>query len=365
MALPHAAHPALVAEGAAARPAWEELVAGSGGVALAKTPQWFDCVRDSGRFADATLLFAGADGRPLVLPRLRRTGPVPGLFEAPPPGWGLGADAGGLVAVADQASPGELAAVVEQLVRHPGLRTRVMVGGAEAAAWASAVPRQVPCSVRAARVLDLDGGFGEVWARRFTGKVRSQSRKAERRSVVVESDSTGRLVPVFDRLYRRSVDRWARQGGRPSAMMRWRAGRADPRDKFAAVAARLGPRCTVWIAWHEGEPVAGIIVLARGERAIYWRGAMDERRARGTGANELLHRSAIEAECARGRRSYDFGLSQSDSLTRFKGGFGAHDVPVRVYHFERLPLSATEARARAAARRAVLAATAVGRTGRR
>ncbi len=45
---------------------------------------------------------------------------------------------------------------------------------------------------------------------------------------------------------------------------------------------------------------------------------MDKERARGIGANELLHRYAIETACAEQRQSYDFGLYQTEELKRFK-----------------------------------------------
>ncbi|MGB6223949.1 MAG: GNAT family N-acetyltransferase, partial [Pseudonocardiaceae bacterium] len=195
--------------------------------------------------------------------------------------------------------------------------------------------------------------FPTVWSKRFTSKVRSNCRKAERRGVVVESDSTGRLIPVFDKLYRSSVDRWAQERGYPLTLMRWLAQRQHPQKKFATVAHRLGERCTVWIAWRHGEPIAGIINLTRGPQVTYWRGAMDKERSRGTGANELLHRCAIEAACASERQSYDFGLSQTDDLKKFKGTFGAEEVPVHIYYFERLPTVATEAKCYDAAKQAI------------
>ncbi|MGH3779156.1 MAG: GNAT family N-acetyltransferase [Pseudonocardiaceae bacterium] len=146
--------------------------------------------------------------------------------------------------------------------------------------------------------------------------------------------------------------------------MRWRAQRQDPQSKFATVARRMGERCTVWIAWRDGEPLAGIFVLTRGPRATYWRGAMNKERARGTGANELLHRYAIEAACADERQSYDFGLSQTEELKRFKSTFGAREVPVHAYYFERLPTAAAEAKCYNAAKQAVQALARLGRTGR-
>jgi lipid II:glycine glycyltransferase (peptidoglycan interpeptide bridge formation enzyme) len=165
-------------------------------------------------------------------------------------------------------------------------------------------------------------------------------------------------------LYRNSVDRWAQERGNPLPLMRWLAQRRDPQSKFATVARRMGERCTVWIAWRGGEPLAGIFVLTRGPRATYWRGAMDKERVRGTGANELLHRYAIEAACADERQSYDFGLYQTEELKRFKSTFGAREVPVDTYYFETLPTVAVEAKCYNAAKHAVQVAVRLARTGR-
>jgi hypothetical protein len=82
---------------------------------------------------------------------------------------------------------------------------------------------------------------------------------------------------------------------------------------------------------------------------------MDKERARGTGANELLHRYAIEAACADERQSYDFGIYQTEELKRFKSTFGAQEVPVHAYYFERLPTAAAEAKCHNTAKQAVRA----------
>jgi hypothetical protein len=91
---------------------------------------------------------------------------------------------------------------------------------------------------------------------------------------------------------------------------------------------------------------------------------MDKERSRGTGANELLHRCAIEAACAGQCQSYDFGLSQTTDLKRFKGTFGAGEVPVHIYYFERFPTVATEAKCYDAAKQGVRAAMRLAQTGR-
>ena len=331
----------LEAQGVDVRPAWEKLIAQDPSAALSKTPQWVDCICGCDHFCDATLLFRGEDGRRFILPRLRKTG-IPslfGVFASPPRYWNLGADESGFLSEGDPASATEIRALLREIQRHAGLRTRIVVSRDQARTWALAVSPTVYSIPRTAQVLDLHGGFSTVWSKRFTSKVRSNCRKAERRGVVVESDSTGRLIPVFDVLYRSSVDRWAQARGYPLTLMRWLAQRQHPQSRFAAVARTLGERCTVWIAWRQGEPVAGGMVLTKGSRVTYWRGAMDKERARGTGANELLHCRAIETACADERQSYDFGLSQTADLKRFKSTFGACEVPVHIYYFETFPNS--------------------------
>jgi hypothetical protein len=91
---------------------------------------------------------------------------------------------------------------------------------------------------------------------------------------------------------------------------------------------------------------------------------MDKERSCGTGANELLHRCAIEAACANERHSYDFGLSQTDHLRKFKTTFGATEVPVHVYYFERIPTAAAEDKCYGAAKQIIRTVTRLAHTGR-
>ncbi|WP_037069691.1 GNAT family N-acetyltransferase [Pseudonocardia acaciae] len=344
-------------EGTAVRPAWRELVDQNPGVALSKMPEWVDCVCGCDRFTDASLLLRGDDGRRFVLPRV--AAPVPGMFASPPNNWNLGADASGFLAEGGEPDGEELRALVREVHRRSGVRARIVVGRDDARAWREAVPGGVYADPRTSQVLDLDGGFDKVWSAAFSGKVRSNARKAERRGVSVESDSTGRLIPTFYELFGKSVDRWARDRGLPAPLMRMRFARSHPRRMFDTVPRVLDQHCTVWLARRDGQPIAAIMVLSAGDRVTYWRGAMDKRLCRGTGANELLHRHAIEAACAQGRRSYDFGLSNSEDLRRFKATFGAHEEPVTTYTFEPIvPTMAAQQRCRALAKRAVIGAVA-------
>jgi hypothetical protein len=309
---------------------------------VSQTPAWLDCVCAAGRYADATRAYRTSDGRELVLPlaRIRHLPDAAGVESSMPFGWG----AGGVVSAGGRVRPGDVAALAADLEARRLLRIAIRPSPSADPAWAAAMPSDVVRTRHMSQALDLSGGFEHVWSRRFSSNVRRACRRAERLGLTVESDSSGRLVDTFDRLYRTSVARWASQQHEPERLAQWRARRRDPRLKFAVVAERLGEACRVWVARREGEPVAAIIVLAHGEHSTYWRGAMDRALVSGTGANELLHRLAIEDACASGRRWYHMGESApGSSLARFKRGFGAVEQPYSGYRMERLQLTSADA----------------------
>jgi hypothetical protein len=327
--------------GAAARSAWREALASDPDALVSQTPEWMDCVCASRRYEDATRAYANADGRRLVLPLARRRDlpAAAGVVSSMPFGWGTG----GLVCPGGRVSPEDVAAVVADLSAQRALLVGVRPAPAADGAWATAVPEHVVRIRHMTQSVDLSGGFDAVWSHGFAGTVRSHCRKAERRGVTVERDDTGRLMEVFDALYRRSVERWARQQHEPMWLAQWRARRRDPRSKFEVVAERLGSACKTWVAWRAGAPIAAIVVLTHGEHSTYWRGAMDKEAAKGTGANELLHRLAIEEACESGHRFFHLGESApSSALARHKRGLGATEAYFTGYRFERLPLTAAD-----------------------
>jgi hypothetical protein len=302
----------------------------------------------SGRWEDRTRVYRTADDRTLVLPLARLRGlPSPAAVESSMPfGW----SAGGLLCDGGRVCPDDVAAVVADLTACGTLRTAVRTAPEADRLWSAALPSRAVRIAYTEQRLDLTGGFGEVWKRRFSRNVRAWCRKAEQR-VSVEWDDRGRLIPVFDELYRKSVARWAHQQHEPLRLARLRARLRDPPAKFEAVAAQLGSACRVGVAWRGGEPAASIIVLEHGAHSRYWRGAMDRDVAAASGANQLLHRMAIEHACDTGRRFYDMGESQpGSSLERFKRDFGADDVGTGLYRLERLPLTRIDRRARSLAK---------------
>lgn len=334
----------------APREVWQALLDVDPEAVPYQNPAWLDCVCSIGNYEDVSRLYQAADGRQFVLPLVRR----PGLPEALtpvaslPPGWGMG----GLVS-SGNIQPEEIAAIFEDLARLPFPKISVRPNPRQGKSWTAAAPRNIIAVPRLAHVLDLEGGFDQVWLKRFDKKTRSAVRKGERSGVVVECDTTGRLVPVFYELLRRSFDRWAQQQHEPRFLTHFRGQMRDPLRKFQMMAERLGDACCIWVAWVNGQPAAAMLVL-KYTNVNDSRGAMDKDVAASTGANDLLQSMAIESACRSGCRYYHMGESGSSaSLAHFKTRFGAEPYPYAEYHLERFPITRIDAGLRRIVKRVI------------
>ena len=317
---------------------WQAVLRASPDAMGFQSPGWLAAVCASRGWRDASRLYTTESGRRLVLPMVARGWAAAVERSSLPYGWGFG----GVVAEG-QVCEADIAMVTADIAALGGLRNSVRPNPLHAAHWAAAHPAGALAVPRTAHVLDLRGGFDEVWKGRFTGSARTAVRKAERQQLEVESDSTGRLLPAFYDLYERSIVRWNRR-----ASARWRARRRDPLGKFRAVLEKTDGMTTVWVARRGGEPAAAIVTVGLGQTVNYWRGAMDEELAGPTRANYLLHRLAIEAACAAGCTTYHMGeTGSSASLSQFKTRFGARPVDYHELRIERLPLTAVSTAAHA------------------
>jgi hypothetical protein len=329
--------------------AWEDVLASTPDALPSQTPVWMQCLCAVDGYVDASLLYETTDGRRLILPLARRRmlGPALATRAALPIGWGPG----GLLSEGGSVRHEDVRMVAADLARRPALRIQLRPDPATAGVWEAGMPAYARRTARMAQTVSLDGGFGIVWQHRFKRDTRTRVRRAERAGVVVERDDTGRLVPVFQHLYAKSMERWARQAGEPQGMARWRAGRREPPHKLPTVAAMLGTDCRLYVASLDGRPVAAIVVLLRPTTMTYWRGAMDEELAGRSYANYLLHRTAIEDAAQSGCTAYCMGESAPGSpLALFKSRFGAVEQHYFSYSIERLPVTEVAHLPRGAAR---------------
>ena len=340
--------PAIVAP--APRDAWRELVAADPSGLVSQAPEWIDVLCRAG-YEDVSRLYRCGDGRRMLLPLVRRRSALPRPLEplaSLPAAWGMGGLLGDTAPTA-----ADVALVAGDLARLPAVQVTVRPNPLHATAWWEATRGTAAIATpRRAHVLDLAGGPDEVWNRRFASSARRGVRKARANDVEIRVDGLG-LLSDFRTLFDRSVERWAAQQHEPVLLAKLRAYRRDPPAKFLHVAEALPERLRVWMAYHDGAPVAGLIVLV-GANASYTRGAMDIERAGSLRANELLHWSAIQDACAAGCRHYHLGeTGQSAPLARFKEKFGAQPVDYAEFRFERMPIARSQSLARGIVKQAI------------
>ena len=333
----------------APREEWAAVLSTDPLALVSQSPTWLDCVCTLAGAEDSSRYYEWPDGRRIILPLVRRRyGPGLTRQSSLSDGWGIGGPIGSAAITRD-----DIELLLTDLKRLDSLQTSIRPNPLSGSIWAAARVPGIVALPKLAHVLDLSGGFEQVWRQRFSSATRTKIRKAERSGLVVECDTTGRLVPVFFDLLQQSIARWAQQQHEPLGLARWRAERRDPLRKFQHIARQLGALCRVWVAWANREPAAAIIVL-QDQNAHYTRGAMNKTLATSTRANDLLQRLAIEDACRAGCRYYHMGESgSSTALASFKSRFGAEAYGYAEYRVERWPLTRFDRRLRGLVKRLI------------
>lgn len=167
--------------------------------------------------------------------------------------------------------------------------------------------RRVP---ETCQVLELPKDAETLFHDAFTSQNRNKIRKAQRAGLSVRRAHDTAALETYAALYDESAQRWG----------------------VAAVGSRrllvelVGiPGVDVWLADHNGAPVAGLLNLRWGGQVMNW-GNVSRQSAWKYAPNNLLHWCAIEAACrdTSGPRLYNFGGSAGlPNVHTFKRSFGA------------------------------------------
>jgi hypothetical protein len=334
----------------APRTVWAEVMAADPDAIVTQSSDWLDCLCRTGGYVDGSRLYEFPHGRRLVLPLAARIWAGARIAEESwPYGWGYG----GVLAAGGGLTTEEAAVVLSDLAQRPAIRTGVMPMPLISGVWQAAAPSGVRRVPYLTQILNLEGGFETVWSRRYRPEARRHVRRAGRMSLDLYRDRP-HGTEAFARLYRESVDRWARQRGQPLWLARGLARRRDQVGRVAAVAAALGDACTIWSAYRAGEPVAACVVLQHGRHAMGWMSANCRALAQETSATYLLSSLAIEAACAVEARYFHMGESDPGSgVERHKAQFGATPVRYHALRLERLPVTEGQRRLYVAAGKAI------------
>ncbi|WP_435141542.1 GNAT family N-acetyltransferase [Pseudopelagicola sp. nBUS_19] len=330
---------------------WDRIYARDASASPSQSRRWADIITDSSRVKDCSRLYKFADGNEVVLPLfVNTTFPrILSVYRSPPPAWGFG----GLISTAPLNSE-HIRLVLEDCTKLPCAAVQIRPNPLQADAWFRAATGTAwePLA-RNAHIIDLRGGFDDVWMHQFPGRTRTKIRKSRKSEVTVESGGCARLVEEFDILFRTSITRWAKKQNEVKWLAAFRGRLRDPEKKFKKMAHDAGGLLRVYIARIEEKPVAGIIVLLDGN-GHYTRGAMDADLIGHSNANYLLQSVAIEDACALNCQHYNMGETGSSvALAKFKTRFGAVAVPYAEYRFERVPILSAEQKLRAVVKKLI------------
>lgn len=331
----------------APREVWQRVADTDPGAFPTQLPQWFDSLRAARGHQDASRLYLMPDGRELVLPMAGRVwGGLRVAEESWPYGWGYG----GLLAQGGRVSSDDAAIVLADLSRRRVARASIVPMPLSASMWATASAPGAQRVPYLTQIVDLDGGFDAVWTTRYKKSTRNLVRKAGRLTLEVRREHGGTVVETFAQMYRRSIERWARQRGQPTRLAALWSRYQDRAGQVAAVADHMGESCVFWSAWQAGEPVAVLIVLHHRRHSLSWLTAIDRELADDTLATYLLQSLAIEDACTRGAGYFHLGETDAGSgVELYKSRFGAVPVRYEAIRLERVPLTQTERRLRRAA----------------
>jgi hypothetical protein len=342
----------MTVETPAPRDAWDAIARSDPSATATQSVAFRDAILASGQYRDMSRLYSFPSGTRVIMPLTRRRGWPSRLAIAE--SWSADWGFCGPICEGGQIAASEAAAVLQDVARLGTLAAEIRLGRLPDRTWLTAAG-QFTVDDAGCYVLDLDGGFEEVWQHKFRSGARRAVRKAEQSTLKVDIDRNGQLLSTFYGLYETSIHRWAAMQHEPVWLTRRRMTRAVSPSVLALVAKSFGDACTTWVARLDGEPVASIITLAYGNCMKFWRGAMDKDLAGPVRANNLLHRLAIEEACQGGYRFYDMGYSvPGSSLARFKESNGASLQLMQTLRTERIPIRAAERVARTFAKRLVM-----------
>jgi hypothetical protein len=332
----------------APRDTWRRLLSNDRDALPDHAPEWVDALVAGGSYQDASRLYSFADGREVVLPLVRRRGPVGlgGWLESYPAGWGIG----GLVG--SDASVDIVSEVLGDLHRLGMQRVAIRLDPRRWQMWDGTLDDDILTIPRRAHVIDLAGGEDAAWAN-LSKSARRGVRAAERAGIRIKTGHSGAHLEDYYRLFLLSVDRWAEQQHEPRALAHARARLRDPMNKLQTMGRHLGTRFVVTLAYQGDVPLAGSITLF-GQTAHDTRAVMDRVQAGSNGAGELVLWTNIKMACDLACTAYHLGESgRSTKLAQFKEKFGARPHDYAELRLDRLPWTRADAAARAVVKRMV------------
>ena len=314
-----------------------------------QSPKFTQALCADGVYADASRCYETEDGRTLVLPLVRRRGRPGRLATA----GSLPVVMGGLVADGPL-SVEDIRAVLGDLAALPFAALRIRPNPRTGALWSKATVNAALRLPRRAHVVPVSGPVEDIRSG-LSNSIRKSVDRAVRNGLEVVWDTTGSKLEVFEELYNRSIERWARRQHEPVSLSRWRMERATRAPTLAATARCMAGVWRMGVVEIGGRPaVAAIILIEPGGNANGFKMAMDADLVARTGAGYLVQVAALEEASRAGCRFFHLGESgQAEGLSEHKERMGGIPIEYEELVFERLPVARADRLLRSVVKRAI------------
>ena len=173
-------------------------------------------------------------------------------------------------------------------------------------------------------MLDLRPSEDELLRQTHKTCVQRAIRRADREGLVYESGNSERLLHAFYRL----MVQTRRRHQLPPQPLQW----------FRNVAACMGDRLQIRVAFKDGKEIASILTLQHKDVVVYKYGCSDTAFQNLGGTQFLFWKTIVEAKAA-GLTCIDFGRSDADNpgLIAFKDRWGAKSSQLTYLRWSRKP----------------------------
>ena len=179
--------------------------------------------------------------------------------------------------------------------------------------------KSLPCYLH---MLDLRPNLEDLFRSFHKDCVQRKVRRAEREALVCESGNSERLLNAFYRL----MVQTRRRHQLPPQPIQW----------FKNLAACMGDRLQIRVAFKDGKEIASILTVQHKDVVVYKYGCSDTAFQNLGGTPFLFWKTIVEAKAA-GLTCMDFGRSDADNpgLIAFKDRWGAKSSPLTYLRWSR------------------------------
>jgi CelD/BcsL family acetyltransferase involved in cellulose biosynthesis len=170
-------------------------------------------------------------------------------------------------------------------------------------------------------LINLEAGFEKLWDEMFDKETRTCARKAEKRGVKVEEDTTAGGAAVLHSLYRKQAGEWG-------------TARPYPRRLLVNIAGQMRDSAKIWVGKMDGVPVCAVLVFYFKDTVMAWLSGQSEE-GRNACASHFIYSQIIRNACEAGYDAFNFGASgELQGVRYFKESFGAREYLYSVFTSE-------------------------------